>query len=495
MNMPRFITSFEPILISALLIVVSLSVHAQSESTLREPISQAQLEQMLAPIALYPDTILSHILVAATYPLDVVQAERWTVRNPELQGAEAVQAVDDQDWDPSIRALVAFPQILKRMSVDLDWTQQLGDAFVRDEQQVLASVQILRKLAAQAGSLDQMKEVSVIHEDKVIIIEPREREVVYVPYYDTRVVYGRWRWHYYAPIFWDYPYYDRYSQGSYYSHNRGSSFYWGPRVSLSFGFFFNTFSWQDHHLVRISAGHYRPSHYYSHSDILHHSNAERWVHNPAHRDGHRNRRIVNQGSSGNTYQNDRVTSGQPQGALSQGQSHQQRVRNQLGFRQNRVLVGRSGVGQNSQLNSRRVTDRVVNNLRLNNISASDQTRPVPLTQPIKNARVGTSSRARVVEEVGRPTPRNLNRELERQRSSSQSQPTVGGMGRQQRSETMSAEVPRRSLPATRRSSPQRPVQSKPVRPTQGNTPPPTVKPRSEPNNARSSSRRDRRQLR
>jgi hypothetical protein len=490
MNMPRFVTSFEHIFISALLIVVSLSVHAQSESTLREPITRVQLEQMLAPIALYPDTILSHILVAATYPLDVVQAERWTVGNPELHGAEAVQAVDDQDWDPSVRALAAFPQILKRMSNDLDWTQQLGDAFVRDEQQVLASVQILRKLAAQAGSLDQMKEVSVIHEDKVIIIEPREREVVYVPYYDTRVVYGPWRWQYNDPIFWDYPYYDRYSQGSYYSHNRGSSFYWGPRVSLSFGFFFNTFSWQDRHLVRIPPRHYRPSHYYSHSDILGHSNAERWVHNPGHRDGHRNRRIANQDSSGNKYQNDRVTRGQLQGALSQGRSQQQRVRNQLGASQNRVLVGRSNVGQNSQLNNSEV-----NNPRLNNVSASDHTRPVQLTQPRKNARVGMSSRSGVVEEVRRPTARNLNRKLETQRPSSQSQQTMGGMGRQQRPETMSAEVSRRSLPATRPSSPQRSAQSKPVRPRQDNTPPTTVKPRSGSNNTQSGPRRDRRQPR
>ena len=492
MNMPKFTTSFKHLFISVLLMVVSLSVHAQSETALSEPISQAQLEQMLAPIALYPDTILSHILVAATYPLDVVQAERWTARNPELKGAEAVQAVDDQEWDPSVRALVAFPQILKRMSEDLDWTQQLGDAFLRDEQQVLASVQILRQLAAQAGSLDEMRELSVIHEDRVIIIEPREREVVYVPYYDTRVVYGPWRWQHYDPIFWDYPYYDRYSQGSYYSHNRNSSFYWGPRVSLSFGFFFNTFHWQDRHLVRISPRHYSPSHYYSHSDILDHRNAERWVHNSAHRDGHRNRRMVNRDSRTDNYQNNKVESGQRLGTRSEGQSHRERVRNQLAIPQNSVAVRRSNANQNPQANTRRVSNRVMNDTRVNNNGTSDQTRPVQLNQPTKNSRVGMTGRANAVEEGRRPTPRNLNRELERQRPSRSSQQTIADTGNQQRP---MSEASRPSPPATRPSPPQRQAQSKPVTSSQDNKPPQIHKPRSGPKNARSGPRRERRQPR
>ena len=172
MKIPTFTISFTRVLLAGLLLLSSVHANAQSENTANESISQGQLEQILAPIALYPDTILSHILVAATYPLEVVQAERWTVRNPKLRGAEAVQAVDDKEWDPSVRALVAFPQILKRMSEDLDWTQQLGDAFLQDEQQVLASVQILRKLAEQAGSLDEMQKVS----DHLFKIAKRYRE-------------------------------------------------------------------------------------------------------------------------------------------------------------------------------------------------------------------------------------------------------------------------------------------------------------------------------
>lgn len=483
MKIPTFTISFTRVLLAGLLLLSSVHAHAQSENTANESISQGQLEQILAPIALYPDTILSHILVAATYPLEVVQAERWTVRNPKLQGSQAVQAVDDQEWDPSVRALVAFPQILKRMSQDLDWTQQLGDAFLQDEKQVLASVQILRKLAEQAGSLDEMQKVSVIHEDKTIIIEPREREVVYVPYYDTRVVYGPWRWQHYNPVFWDYPYYDRHSQGSYYAHNRHSSFYWGPRVSLSFGFFFNTFHWQDRHLVRISSRHYRPSRYYSHYDILGHSNAERWVHNSGRRYGHRNRHNVNRDYRRDKYQNDRVESGQHQGAWSQGQSQQERVRNQLATAQSRV-VGPSNVSQNSQANNR--TE--------NNRSNAAQTSPVQLNQPIKNSRVVMPSRASSFEEVRRSTQHNVNRELERQRPARVLQQHSGGFASQQRPATM----PRSSQPAppvTRPSPQQRQVQSTPVKSRQDNKPPRTDKPRPGPNKAQSATRRERGQLR
>ena len=249
-------------------------------TTDNEPISQAQLEQILAPIALYPDTVLAHILVAATYPLEVIQAERWVRNNLDLSGSDAVEAVNDKDWDPSVRALVAFPQILKRLSQDLDWTQQLGDAFLQDEEQLLASVQSLRQRAYDAGSLEDMEKVSVTHEGEAILIEPREREVVYLPYYDTRVVYGPWHWAHHQPVYWDYPYGDHY-----YARRRHSPFYWGPRIDISFGFFFSSFHWGNHHLVRIPYNHYRPRQYYNHHQIVRHHNSRRWAHNPRHRRG------------------------------------------------------------------------------------------------------------------------------------------------------------------------------------------------------------------
>jgi hypothetical protein len=243
---------------------------------------EGELEQLLAPIALYPDTILSHILVASTYPLDVVQAERWATENPDVKGQDAVEASQENNWDPSVHALVAFPQLLKRMSQDLDWTQKLGAAFLQNEGQVLASIQNLRALAEQAGSLDQMENVTVTRDRPTIIIEPRERHVVYVPYYDTRVVYGDWRWQRYQPVFWDYPYaYGPYYDG-FYAYDRRNSFYWGPATYLSFGFYSNAFHWRNHYLVRVPSRYYQPSRYYSHNDIIGHRHAQRWVHDQPH---------------------------------------------------------------------------------------------------------------------------------------------------------------------------------------------------------------------
>jgi hypothetical protein len=311
---------------------------------------------------------------------------------------------------------------------------------------------------------------------------------------ENRVVYGPWRWQHNDPIFWDYPYYDRYSNGSYYSHNRDSSFYWGPRVSLSFGFFFNTFSWQDLHLVRISPRYYRPNHYYSHSEILAHRNSERWVHNPAHRDGHRNRRIVNRDSRRDHYQNDRIEKGQRQGTWSQGQTRQERVRNQLAIPKNGVAVRRNNINQHTQVNTSRLNNRVADNARVNNSSAPVQTSQVQMPQPIRNSSEGLSNRARPVEEERRPPPRNLNRELERQRPSRLSQATGSDIGRQQGPAAIPA-ASRLSPPATRPSPPQRQAQSKPVQPSQANNPQPSVKPRSGPKNTQTGPRRERRQPR
>ncbi len=278
-------------LISFAILLLGLSLaQAQEENGAvanTSQLNQAELEQILAPIALYPDTILSHILVAATYPLEVVQAERWSVKNSDLEGQAAVDAVREFDWDPSVQALVAFPQILKRMSQDLAWTQSLGEAFLANEAQVLASIQDLRELAAQAGSLDAMDKVTVSRDNTIIIIEPRRREVVYLPYYDTRRVFGAWRWPHYQPIFWDYPFgYTAYHDG-YYAHNYHSAFFWGPSIYLSHGFYSSGFHWRNRHIVRISSRHYNPRRYYSHADIIQHRDAQRWEHDT--RRGYTNR--------------------------------------------------------------------------------------------------------------------------------------------------------------------------------------------------------------
>ncbi len=267
-------------LVLSIFILLIPNLQAEESKDGIEPFSEAELEQILAPIALYPDTILSHILVAATYPLEVIQAERWTKQNPDVPASDAVEAVENEEWDPSVKALVAFPKVLERLSENLNWTQKLGDAFLQNEEKLIASVQSLRQKAYDSGNLDKMDKVSVKHEQETIIIEPVEREVVYVPYYDTRVVYGPWYWSHYPPVYWGRPYYANHHYASH-----ASPFYWGPRVHLSFGFFFSSFLWNDHHVVRIPRHYYRPHHYYGRRDIVRHREAVRWTHNPVHRRG------------------------------------------------------------------------------------------------------------------------------------------------------------------------------------------------------------------
>src|SRR5690349_7288940 len=115
--------------------------------------TQAQLEQLVAPIALYPDALLTQVLSASTYPIEVVQAQRWIDRNPGLKGSELEEALKAQDWDPSVKALCGFPTVLKQMSENLDWTRDLGDAFLGQKAELMDTVQTMRKRALDAGNL------------------------------------------------------------------------------------------------------------------------------------------------------------------------------------------------------------------------------------------------------------------------------------------------------------------------------------------------------
>lgn len=273
MKMPK-------ITVLALFLAIVLGPWSPGRAADDAALSDAELEQMLAPIALYPDTVLSHILIASTYPLEVVQAARWIKANRDLSGEAAVAAVENKDWDPSVKALVAFPQIIDRMNEDLEWMQALGDAFLLDETQVLASIQNLRQRAYAAGNLDSLEHVDVQRESQTIIIEPAVKQVVYVPYYDTRVVYGTWHWHDYPPLYWDYP-------GHYHRSSHRSSFYWGSGVRVSSTFFFSSFHWQRRHLVVVHLHDYDywPHHFYTGRQVAHYRNAHHWQHNPRHRRG------------------------------------------------------------------------------------------------------------------------------------------------------------------------------------------------------------------
>jgi len=164
--------------------------------------SREQLDQIVAPIALYPDDLVAQILMASTYPLEVVQADRWAKSNKDLKGDALAKALEKESWDPSVKSLVNFPQVLTMMSEKLDWTQKLGDAFLGQEKDVMDTVQALRKKAKDAGNLKTTPEQKVVEEKETIIIQPANPEVVYVPTYNPSVVYGAWPYPAYPPYYY-----------------------------------------------------------------------------------------------------------------------------------------------------------------------------------------------------------------------------------------------------------------------------------------------------
>mgnify|MGYP001024436842 CR=1 FL=1 len=161
-----------------------------------------ELEQVLAPIALYPDSLLAQVLMASTYPLEIVQADRWARQNKDLKGEALTGALEKQNWDPSVKSLVNFPQVLAMMSEKLDWTQKLGDAFLAQQKEVMETVQRLRKKAVDAGTLKTTPEQQVVVEKETIVIAPSNPQVVYVPTYNPTVVYGTWAYPAYPPAYY-----------------------------------------------------------------------------------------------------------------------------------------------------------------------------------------------------------------------------------------------------------------------------------------------------
>jgi len=185
------------------LLLVPQAVVAQSESK-EKPFKQEELDQLLAPVALYPDSLVAQILMASTYPLEVVQAERWAKQNESLTGDALTAALEQQNWDPSVKSLVNFPQVLQMMNEKVDWTQKLGDAFLAQQKDVMDTIQNLRKKAEAEGNLktNQEQKVIVEKETQTIIIEPSNPQVVYVPTYNPTVVYGTWWYPAYPPYYY-----------------------------------------------------------------------------------------------------------------------------------------------------------------------------------------------------------------------------------------------------------------------------------------------------
>ena len=160
-----------------------------------------EIDQLMAPIALYPDSLLAQVLASSTYPLEIVQAARFVEQNKGLKGEKLMQAAKDKDWDPSVKAMLEFPDVLSMMNEKIEWTQKLGDAFLSQQKDVMASAQRLRQKAQESGNLKTTTEQKVIveKETKTIIIEPANPQVVYVPTYSATVVYGAWPYPAYPP--------------------------------------------------------------------------------------------------------------------------------------------------------------------------------------------------------------------------------------------------------------------------------------------------------
>ena len=162
-----------------------------------------RLEEIAAPIALYPDSLLMQVFMAATYPLEVIEADRW-LRKQTLSGDALEEALKDQDWDASVKSLCTLPDVLSNMSENLDWTRDMGDAFLADKTELLDAVQRLRGKAHETGHLETTPEQTVtVQQDQIIVIESSEPEVIYVPSYSPTVVYGTWPYTtvYYAPLY------------------------------------------------------------------------------------------------------------------------------------------------------------------------------------------------------------------------------------------------------------------------------------------------------
>lgn len=167
-----------------------------------DPLSSRELDQLLAPVALYPDKLLSLILTASAHPLEVVEAARWRddPENAGLQGDDLASALDRQDWDPSVKAIVPFTQVLHEMNRHIEWMKRLGEAFLSQQDDVMDSAQRLRRRALAAGTLNSNAQQTVIMDGRGIRVEPADTDTVYVPQYDPAAVYGLWPYPDYPPF-------------------------------------------------------------------------------------------------------------------------------------------------------------------------------------------------------------------------------------------------------------------------------------------------------
>jgi hypothetical protein len=191
--------SWKLMLTGFIIICLAFAVPLSAQDSSTKKFKPEELDQMLAPIALYPDSLLTQIFMASTYPIEVVQADRWLQNNKSLKGDKLQAALDKQTWDVSVKSLVSFPDVLDMMNDKLDWTQNLGDAFLAQQKDVMDTVQKLRNKAEQAGNLKSNQQQQVTNDGTTVIIQSANPQVIYVPVYDPTVIYGTWWYPAYPP--------------------------------------------------------------------------------------------------------------------------------------------------------------------------------------------------------------------------------------------------------------------------------------------------------
>jgi hypothetical protein len=357
------------------LLTFAIAVFGTSQGQAQATFSMEQLDALTAPIALYPDTLLAQVMIASTYPAEVAQAGQWAEQNSSLKGTALDSALQQQPWDPSVKALVQTPTVLQQMNAKMDWTQQLGDAVLAQQDDVMASVQRLRARAQDAGNLMTTEQQQVVTQgagpSQTIVIEQANPEVLYVPSYEPQVVYGGWPYPSYPPYYWPPP-----VGYGYPGYAFGSGLMWGAGFAIGAAAWGNAFDWGGGDInVNASRNNFTNINSNRANNIS--SNRTNWQHNAADRrganyrdtatrekfgktntaaaDARRNSRGFDQASAANQLQQ-RGNQGQVgqrggQGQLGQQRPNQGQLTQQLGQQrggQGQLGQQRGGQGQFGQ---------------------------------------------------------------------------------------------------------------------------------------------------
>jgi Protein of unknown function (DUF3300) len=278
-----------------------------------------QLDSLVAPVALYPDPLLTQVLVASTYPLEIIQLQQWIQKNSSLTGDALTNAVEKQDWDPSIQSMAIFPDLVKRLADDIKWTTDLGNAFLAQQSDLMDAVQRMRMKAKDAGNLkstDQMKiETKVVETKTVVVIQQTNPQVIYVPTYNPVVVFGPPVYMYpYPPIYYPPPSY--YPAGVFFAFGVGvavGSYYRG-------GWGYNC-GWGRHTTININVNNRYVSHYNRTNINVNRNVNSTWQHHSQHRGGapYSNQQIAKQ--YGGTARGDSISTRQARARQQLGASN------------------------------------------------------------------------------------------------------------------------------------------------------------------------------